>query len=330
MARLRLLSTLLVITTVCAAGLSVAARPQAGSSLDRRVAVTIDDLPANIFRGELSDWQAMTATLLDGLVRNEVPAIGFVNEGKLYVDGATEPDPAYVAMLQAWLDAGLELGNHSYSHPDLHSTPLAEFEQDVLRGEIVTRQLLATTGAQPRYFRHPFLHTGMDLETRDALHEFLAEHGYRVAPVTIDNLEYIAARAYDHALVRQDRELADQIADAYVTYMDEMFAYYEQQSDALFGYEIPQSLLIHANRLNAAVIDELLGAIQARGYRFVSLDEVLEDPAYQSDDEFAGRAGITWLHRWAITAGKRGEFFGTEPDLPTFVHDTYSDVPGRP
>jgi len=118
-------------------------------------------------------------------VRHEVPAIGFVNEAKLYVDGAAIPDPAYVALLQAWLDAGLELGNHTFSHPDLHGTPLPEFEQEVLRGDIVTRQLLAAEGTVPRYFRHPMLHTGRDLETRDSLHEFLAKHGYRVAPVSL-------------------------------------------------------------------------------------------------------------------------------------------------
>jgi len=318
---------MMLVTVACAAGFAGFARPQPAAQSDRRVAVTIDDLPANIFRGDLSDWQQMTAALLAGLVRHEVPAIGFVNEGKLYVGGAAEPDPAYVALLQAWLDAGLELGNHSFSHPDLHGTPLAEYEQDILRGERVTRQLLAASGDVPRYFRHPFLHTGNDLETRDALHDFLAEHGYRVAPVTIDNQEYIAARAYDHALLRGDHELATRIAANYLDYMDEMFAYYEQQSEALLGYEIAQSLLIHANRLNAAVIDELLEMIQARGYRFVTLDEALEDPAYESKDEFSGRAGITWLHRWAITAGKRGEFFGAEPDLAPFVHEVYANPP---
>lgn len=329
MTRLRLFPIMIVVVAgaVLFAGI---ARPQTAPQRDRRVAVTIDDLPANMFRGDLSDWQEMIAMLLAGLVRHEVPAIGFVNEGKLYIDGAPDPDPAYVALLQAWLDAGLELGNHTFSHPDLHRTPLAQYEQDILRGEIVTRQLLAARGEVPHYFRHPFLHTGNDLDTRDALHEFLTVHGYRVAPVTIDNLEYIAARAYDHALLRDDRELVARIAISYVAYMDEMFAYYEQQSDALLGYEVRQTLLIHANRLNAAVIDELLNMVRARGYRFITLDEALEDPAYRSSDEFSGRAGITWLHRWALTAGKRGEFFGTEPNLPQFVHEAYADPPGEP
>jgi peptidoglycan/xylan/chitin deacetylase (PgdA/CDA1 family) len=300
--------------------------PRTGTEPSRRVAVTVDDLPANMFAGDLSAWESMTRDLVDGLVRHGVPAIGFVNESKLY-DGGEIPDPARVALLQAWIDAGLELGNHTYAHPDLHSTPLAEFQADLLQGEVVTRQLLAEIGDRPRYFRHPYLHTGTDLATRDALHAFLAEHGYTVAPVTIDNQEWIAARAYDHALVRGDSELAERIAATYVEYMNDVFGYYEQQSTALLGYELPQVLLIHANRLNARVIDELVASIRDRGYEFVSLSEALEDPAYGSPDEFTGTGGITWLHRWALTAGHRGEFFAGEPELPSFVHEAYGDRP---
>ena len=95
-----------------------------------------------------------------------------------------------------WLDAGFELGNHSYSHPDFHTTPLESFEADVLKGEAVLRPLLKSRGMEPRFFRHPFLHTGRDLETRARFEQFLADHGYRVAPVTIDNDEYIFAAAY--------------------------------------------------------------------------------------------------------------------------------------
>ena len=124
-------------------------------------------------------------------------------------------------------------------------------------------------------------------------------------------------------------ELAARIADAYVEYMDAVTGYYEQQADALFGRPISHTLLLHANRLNARALDRLLDDFRARGYEFVPLAEALEDPAYDSPDEFTGRGGITWLHRWALTAGKRGEFFGTEPDLPRFVHDVYRDPPPR-
>ncbi|MCG8469736.1 MAG: polysaccharide deacetylase family protein [Gemmatimonadetes bacterium] len=294
----------------------------------RRVAVTFDDLPANSFLGTTAAFASVTDSLLEGLVRNEIPAIGFVNETKLYVEGVLQP--ARTAFLRGWLEAGLELGNHSFSHPDISTTPLDEYQADVLAGEEVTGRLMAETGAAPRYFRHPFLRTGTDIETKRAFEAFLAEHGYEVAPVTIDNQEWIYARAYDHAQVRDDAELAARIAVSYLTYMDSVFGYYEAQSRALLGYELPQVLLLHANQLNADVIDPLADMMRDRGYAFVPLEVALEDPAYDSPDEYVGWGGITWPHRWALTAGERGDFFAGEPEAPEFVQEVFRDPPPRP
>ena len=158
---------------------------------------------------------------------------------------------------------------------------------------------------------------------------FLARHGYRVAPVTIDNQEWIYARAYDHALVRRDRGLADRIASAYVTYMDSVVAYYEAQSRALVQREIPQILLLHANRLNADTTDLLIEMLRARGYRFIDLDEALEDPVFGLPDEFVGAGGITWIHRWALTRGVPSSFFDGEPSADPFVEAVFNDPPPR-
>jgi hypothetical protein len=34
---------------------------------------------------------------------------------------------------------------------------------------------------------------------------------------------------------------------------------------------------------------------------------------------FVGPGGITWLHRWALTQGKRGGFFAGEPTVPEWI-----------
>lgn len=80
------------------------------------------------------------------------------------------------------------------------------------RGELILRPLLAVAGRQPRYFRHPFLHTGRSLATKQAFAAFLAAHGYRTAPVSIDNAEWIFARAYMLARQVHDTSLADRLA----------------------------------------------------------------------------------------------------------------------
>jgi hypothetical protein len=97
--------------------------------------------------------------------------------------------------------------------------------------------------------------------------------------------------------------------------------YYEQQSVKIVGRELAQILLLHASALNAATFDALAAMLQSRGYRFVSLSAALEDPAYQSRDEYTGPAGITWLHRWALTKGNGGSTFVGEPAVPGWIEN---------
>jgi peptidoglycan/xylan/chitin deacetylase (PgdA/CDA1 family) len=281
----------------------------------RQVAVTFDDLPA-LAQGDRSaaTYERITHGLLRQIAEHRVPAIGFVNEEKLLTAG--EVDPSRVATLRRWVDAGLELGNHAYSHPDFHTTPVEAYIADVARGDSVTRLVMQAAGRRPRFFRHPFLHTGRTLEDRRRFETFLAERGYRVAPVTIDNYDYLFAAAYDRA---PDAATRSRVADEYIRYMEAVTAYYEQQSVAIVGREIPQVLLLHANNINAEHFGRLAEMYRRRGYAFVPLEQALEDPAYASADTYTGPAGITWLHRWALTQGRRGAFFAGEPEVPDWV-----------
>ncbi|MEK7726762.1 MAG: hypothetical protein AAB354_00045, partial [candidate division KSB1 bacterium] len=148
---------------------------------------------------------------------------------------------------------------------------------------------------------------------------FLAEHGYAVAPVTIDNSEWIFAHAYVRASERGDAELQRRVGEAYVPYMERKFEFYEKQSRDLFGREIKQTLLVHANLLNADYFDALAAMLVNRGYAFITLEEALRDEAYHSQDTYVGPAGISWLQRWAMTLGKGKDFFAGEPRAPEFV-----------
>jgi peptidoglycan/xylan/chitin deacetylase (PgdA/CDA1 family) len=313
-------------------GLLVLALPslaaQAPTIADREMAITVDDLPGvSAEDRSLAHLERVTKGILDAFTQHKVPAIGFVNENKLELEGA--PDPARIALLRQWVTAGFELGNHTYSHPDLHLVALEAFTADVVRGELVTRELMKTADKPLRYFRHPFLHTGRSAETRRALDAFLAGRGYRVAPVTIDNADYIFARAYDQRVAAGDAAEADRVLITYIDYMTRVVEYYEQQSQALLGRPMRHILLTHANALNARAFPRWLPMLERRGYRFISLDRALEDEAYTTQrDEFFGPSGITWLHRWAITDGKRGAFFAGEPEVPAWVQ--HASTPGPP
>jgi peptidoglycan/xylan/chitin deacetylase (PgdA/CDA1 family) len=300
---------------------------QAPDTVTRELAITVDDLPGVSAENQsIEHLQRLTSGILAAFARHRVPAIGFVNEGKLDRDGT--PDPMRVALLRQWSEAGLELGNHTYSHLDLHVAPLADVEADVRRGEPVTRDLMTKAGKRLRYFRHPFLHTGRNAETRRSFEAFLTERGYTVAPVTVDNADYIFAAAYDRRTAAGDTAQVERIFETYIDYMSRVVEFYEQQSHAILSRPMRQILLVHANALNARALPIWLPMLEKRGYRFVPLERALEDPAYAtSRDEYFGPSGITWLHRWAITAGKRGAFFAGEPEVPDWVQRAASPNP---
>jgi len=196
----------------------------ASQRAQREVAVTFDDLPA---LGPLVQMRSITERLLKTITDNQIPAIGFVNERKLHFPEELEER---TALLKMWLDAGLELGNHTYSHINMDQVSLAAYEEDVIRGEPITRELMSQKGMKLKYFRHPMLHTGPSLEYKKALDTFLARRGYTIEPVTLDNNDFIFARVYDEAKKRGDREEVQRIGDAYVPYMESVIEFFEKLS----------------------------------------------------------------------------------------------------
>ncbi|HUP90562.1 MAG TPA: polysaccharide deacetylase family protein, partial [Longimicrobiales bacterium] len=224
--------------------------------LQRTVAVTIDDLPIISEVRTAANDDYITRNLLKTLQADKIPAIGFVNEGKMF------GHPNRTEILKRWLDARMDLGNHSYSHHDLNTTPLDEFQRDVLNGERITSRLLKERGRKIRYFRHPFLHSGADLKKKRAFESWLHAHGYEVAPVTIDNMDFIYARAYERAKLSGKLERASEIGRQYVAYMDRIFAFYEDQSRKILKREPAQTLLLHASLLNADYMDELVAMMK--------------------------------------------------------------------
>ena len=281
----------------------------------RFVAITFDDLPVVCRCVDDSSRREITDKLLATFAKYKIPVLGVVNEQKLETDGRV--DSTKVALLEKWLDAGYELGNHGYAHKDINAIPMEAYQQEILLGERITRSLAKERGMRYRFFRHPYLSAGDNLRVRKELDQFLEQHAYSIAPNTITYQDYTFSGAYENALQLGDSTLARQIREAYLPYTLGRWEAAEQQSKDLFGREIKQILMVHANRINADAFDDVAKIMQDRGYHFISIDEALSDPAYARPDTYDGKVGVTWLSRWANELGKQKAYGSTQ--VPQFV-----------
>ena len=307
-----------MLSLLAPVALAIESTDSIGNAPLRQIAVTFDDLPwATLGDATPAMLAQYHPKLLAAMKQAGIPLIGFVNEGKL-VSG-DKVDTARVHLLKDWVDAGFDLGNHSYSHADLHAVGLEAYESDILRGEVFLRPLLAERNKKPGWFRHPYLRAGRTPEDKAALHAFLAQHGYRIAPVTVSTSDWIWAGAYRKAIAAGDTASVSRLREEYVPYMVSKVDYFEDQSIQLLGYNLPQILLMHANEINADTFGQLIAAVRARGYEFIDLETAMQDPAYQRADAYLGKWGPSWIHRWATGEGRPKQFYAGEPTTPAWV-----------
>jgi peptidoglycan/xylan/chitin deacetylase (PgdA/CDA1 family) len=297
---------------------------QAGAQ--RSIAITVDDLPGalpgdDFAYGELKELQKINRGIPAALKAHHAWAIGFVNERKLQVAGERD---ARAELLQMWLVSGLLLGTHNYAHDDFSNTALQKYEDDLVRGEVVTSALLKAAGQSEKYFRHPYLNTGMTMDAKTAFDAFLKDRGYTIAPVTIEDADYVFNDALGHALEKKDKKMAARAKQDYLEYVDTVFDYAEKESAEMFGRQIPQILLIHDNALNTECLDALLEKLEKGGYKFVSLDAAMADPAYATLDLYVG-TGILWMDRWKLALGQKLDL-SKGPEPPQWAEQIFEQM----
>ena len=266
------------------------------------VALTFDDLPlANTAEPltpteKLAEARAVNAAILKALSKHHAPAIAFVNEKKVIGDGNTKENRD---ILRVWTRHGNELGNHSYSHADLDKLSAEEFEKEIVDGEPSVRLLMSEKSKPLRFFRFPFNHTGETAEKHDATAGFLRQHGYEVATCTIENEDWVFTHAYELMLKRKDTNSAQRLRDEYLAFTRKRIEYFGQLGQKIFGREVPQVSLLHANRLNADTINDILRIYKDLNYKFVTLEVAQADPAYKTPDTYFTEFGWMWGYRWA-------------------------------
>ena len=131
----------------------------------RKVALTFDDGPDPRY----------TPQILDALREAGVPATFFI----IGVNGELHPN-----LLRREVAEGHEIGNHTFTHPDISLISRTQFELQLSATE---RLLAAVVGRQSLMFRPPF-GTDSEPETTDQLRkiELASQQGYLIVGMQID------------------------------------------------------------------------------------------------------------------------------------------------
>lgn len=250
----------------------------------KQVAVTIDDLPA-VLTSNYQDQLKINRKILEALERYHVPATGFVIGNRA---------PGRKEIFDLWLKQGHELGNHTYSHMDLDKVDAQVYELDIIKGAFEIEKLLLHHSQTLRYFRFPYLHTGRDTPKGDLVRQFLKENCYTIAPVTINPYDWEYNSKYVEAWGSHKLQEDEQITHLYLDRIRTATAEAESISWIHYGRNIRQILLLHLNRINAEMLDQVLGYYVSSGYTFITLEEALADSAYSPDGELTKPQAFTW------------------------------------
>ncbi len=249
------------------------------------VLVTVDDLPIAANRlHDAAERARITKDILAVFRKHSITAVGMVVGRNM--------DPADgKQLLDMWLDAGQELGNHTYGHLNYTETPIDVYVKDALHGLEVLRAQLAPRGLAPRWFRYPFLCEGNTPEKLDAMRAWLAAHGQRNVPVTIDGQDWSFEEPWVTARRSGDAARLARLSEDYLRTLQVELLAQTVEGDDLFDRPVPQVLLLHANEVGAAHWDALFTWMKTRGFRFAKSDEVLADPSFAAPHRFIGNYG---------------------------------------
>jgi peptidoglycan/xylan/chitin deacetylase (PgdA/CDA1 family) len=213
----------------------------------------------------------------------------------------TETQPETLGALKAWRSAGLPLGNHLRSHPNLNDTPLPDYLQDLARNEPLLQAL--EPNGDWRWLRYPFLAEGDDPAKRDAVRQYLSGHGYKIAAVTMDFGDWQWTGPYARCVAAHDERGVTELKRLYLDAARESVGFYRALSKSLYGRDIPYVLLMHIGALDSHMLPQLLAMYRRAGFRFVSLPEAERDPAYRDQVDPSRQAQPRGLEGKALARG---------------------------
>lgn len=236
----------------------------------KEIAITIDDLPfvgsSSITSGGIKRTHERFYRLMQALVDRKVPATGFI------IGEAVSKDQWQ--LLEEFRENGFQLGNHTYTHQSLNSISADKYITDVDKAD----KKLSVVLTEPKYFRYPYLAEGRG-EKKQKVYDYLAAHGYTIAPVTIDSKDYqFNAQLLAIPWSRRTQHLSS-MKKRYLNYIWRQTLQAEGRKNRTNGGSGCQILLLHANLLNSYFLGDVIDMYLKNNYRIVSLDQALRMPA---------------------------------------------------
>jgi beta-lactamase regulating signal transducer with metallopeptidase domain/peptidoglycan/xylan/chitin deacetylase (PgdA/CDA1 family) len=273
---------------------------------NKKIAIGLVPLPPLDRLNPPHDSESTSRLLIEKLKAHKVPAIGFVSGGMIADASNEKLYPARSNIVRLWRDAGFEIGIGGFRHIWFYHTPYDDYVANVEKNERVTKQILAEKNLPLRWFSYPFLNTGKTAADAERFEKWLGGRGLRSVKYTFDNQEWMYSFAYDMARKDNDVNTMSEIRREFLDYMEKMLAHYEAYSQEMFGRDIAQTLVLTPSPLVAQTADELFGMFEKHGYRFVSMDEAMQDEAYQTKAAVVeSQSGISWFERWQMEQNKK-------------------------
>ena len=233
----------------------------------REIAITIDDLPLVASQMNTPGNQQRSTErfmrIIQTLTDNKVPATGFVIAGAI--------EKGQWDFLEKFRNAGFMIGNHTYSHYNLNAMSAEKYIADIDRADKVLAPLLT----EPKYFRYPYLAEGNKVSKPKVL-EYLAEHHYIVAPVTVDSKDFEFNERLYKVPYRTRTTYLNTLKTAYLAYIWKQTLRAEKNTG---DKPAKQILLIHSNVLNSYLLGDIIKLYRDNGYTFISLTDALKNPA---------------------------------------------------